>query len=196
MESGPTRRLATGRSTVHIATHRLEAVTVDSHEVEVLEAAVRSPQTMLSGTTMRTTLGKRARILGSMGLMRFLEGADGGRAKGTWIAYLTCNGFNALWRYAGDTHVDGCGGQWTANGTCASCHQRRRLDLPAYRSYLDAMSAGERRDERSTAALWCVEHGYLCRGEITTTKICRLPGTPLHDGGLDRVGDVPGGPAL
>lgn len=173
---------------LHIATHRLGALAVDDVEFELLATAARSPQTMLSGTTMRSAAGKRARILASAGLMRFLEGADGGWAAGVWVAYLTCNGFNALWRHANDTHVDGCGGRWSASGRCDRCQQRRRLDLFAYRTYLESLNASDRQAELRTVPLWCVEHGYLRYADITTTKICRLPGTPLHDGGLDRVG--------
>ncbi|WP_239591371.1 hypothetical protein [Mycolicibacterium tusciae] len=132
-------------------------------------------------------MARRAQNLDRRGLARYVSGAEGGWSAGMWAAYPTCNGFNAMWRHAGDTHVDGCGSVWNADGSCSGCREVRRLDLLACERYIEALPAEARDAELRTAALWCGEHGFIRRADVTTGKTCRFGGSPIHDGGLDRV---------
>ncbi|MFV8142247.1 hypothetical protein ACNQR7_32170 [Mycolicibacterium senegalense] len=170
--------------------HRLVAVEIDAADFEVLLAIARSPHRMIGSSSTRTPVAQRARDLARRELAQYISGARGGWSPGTWGAYPTCNGFNAMWRYAGDLHIDGCGSAWSADGTCTGCRSRRLLDLPAYEQYLAMLSDETRANELRTSALWCTEHGYIRQTDVTTQKICPLTGSPVHDGGLNRVGHL------
>ncbi|WP_241473887.1 hypothetical protein [Mycolicibacterium neoaurum] len=63
----------------------------------------------------------------------------------------------------------------------------RRLDQLAYDRYMEVLAAESRAAELRTSALWCAEHGFIRRADVTTDKTCRFRGSPVHDGGLDRV---------
>ena len=104
---------------------------------------------------------------------------------------------NALWRHHYDRHVDGCGaesgvagrcpnGRWSSGGICTGCGALRRLDEQAWDSRLETLTEAASAAELRTC-LWCPEHGYMRATQITTTKVCRLPGSTFHDGGLDRL---------
>jgi hypothetical protein len=173
---------------MRIDSHRLGTITVDDAEFDVLWRAACSGDAMIAGDSTRNLVAKRARILAGMGLLRFMAGAEAGWPAGMWAAYPTCNGMNALWRHAGDAHVDGCGSVWNADGTCSGCRACRRLDLPTYQTYLAALVPSDRDKELGHSALWCVEHGYMRLVDVTTRKVCRFAGTSIHDGGLDRIG--------
>lgn len=173
--------------TYHLDTASLGVVTVNDDEYQVLLTAARSGLASVYGESTRTLACKRARALTGAGLFRYAEGAQGGWSRGTWLAYLTCNGWNALWRHSGDRHVEGCGALWGPNGRCTGCRQRRRLDMPAYHRMLETLTADELTREMRTCALWCIEHGYIRITEATTTKVCPHTGTSIHDGGLDRI---------
>lgn len=47
------------------------------------------------------------------------------------------------------------------------------------------------RAQELRTCLWCPEHGYIRASHITTTTTCRLPGSTFHDGGLNRLWDLP-----
>ncbi len=167
--------------------HRLWALEIDDSECAVLVMIANSPNQMIGGTSPRDALAGCARQLARRGLVRYFNSRDGGWPAGMWAAYPTCNGHNAMWRHARDTHVDGCRARWNRDGSCSGCGAARLLDLAAYEAYLSALSSEERAKELSTSALWCLEHGYLRRADVTTKKMCRLPGSSIHHGMLDRV---------
>ena len=167
--------------------HRLVGVVIDDADFAALMAIARSGDLMIAGSSTRTVMARRAADLGRRGLARYVSGAEGGWSVGLWAAYPTCNGFNAMWRHAGDTHVDGCGSVWNADGSCSGCREVRRLDLLACEQYIQTLPAEARDVELRTAALWCAEHGFIRQPDVTTGKTCRFPGSPVHDGGLDRV---------
>lgn len=167
--------------------HRLVGVEIDDAEFDVLIALARSENQMIAGPSTRTVMATRAKDLGRRGLALYVSGAQAGWSAGMWAAYPTCNGFNAMWRHAGDTHVDGCGSVWNADGSCSGCRNVRRLDLLACERYIEALPTEARASELRTAALWCGEHGFIRRADVTTGKTCRFAGSPIHDGGLDRV---------
>lgn len=171
---------------MHLA-HRLVGVEIDDAEFHVLLEIARSGNQMIAGSSTRTVMARRAKDLGLRGLAQYVSGAQAGWSAGMWAAYPTCNGFNAMWRHAGDTHVDGCGAVWNADGSCSGCRDVRRLDLAACERYIEALSAEARDTELRSAALWCGEHGFIRRADVTTGKTCRIAGSPVHDGGLDRV---------
>lgn len=170
--------------------HCLVAVDISRAEFDLLMLLAQAPDRMIGGASTSAAMARRARDLAGRGLLRYLSGADGGWSAGVWGAYPTCNGANAMWRYAGDVHVDGCGSVWAESGECTGCRARRLLDLPAYEQYLNALPAAERAFEVRTSALWCIEHGYIRQADTTTQKICLRQGSPLHDGGLIRVGHL------
>lgn len=167
--------------------HRLAGVVIDDADFKVLIAIARSGDLMIAGSSTHPVMARRAQNLDRRGLARYVSGAEGGWSAGMWAAYPTCNGFNAMWRHAGDTHVDGCGSVWNADGSCSGCREVRRLDLLACERYIEALPAEARDAELRTAALWCGEHGFIRRADVTTGKMCRFVGSPIHDGGLDRV---------
>lgn len=167
--------------------HRLVEIEIDAADFEILQQIAQSPHRMIGSTSDRTPVARRARDLARRGLAQYISGARGGWSPGTWGAYPTCNGFNAMWRHAGDTHVDGCGSPWSSTGICTGCRTRRLLDLPAYEQYLKALPEDARHNETRTSALWCIEHGYIRQADATTQKTCPRTGSPLHDGGLNRV---------
>ena len=171
---------------MHLA-HRLIGVDIDDAEFDVLMEIARSKNQMIAASSTRTVMATRAKELGRRGLTQYVSGAQAGWSPGMWAAYPTCNGYNAMWRHAGDTHVDGCGSAWNADGSCSGCREVRRLDLQACERYIEALPAEARDAELGTAALWCAEHGFIRRAHVTTGKSCRFAGSPVHDGGLDRV---------
>lgn len=119
--------------------HRLVEIEIDAADFEILQQIAQSPHRMIGSTSDRTPVARRARDLAQRGLAQYISGARGGWSSGTWGAYSTCNGFNAMWRHAGDIHVDGCGSAWNTTGICTGCRSRRFLDLPAYEEYLTAL---------------------------------------------------------
>lgn len=151
---------------------------------------------------------KRMRLLSSLGVVTFIDAAEGNWERGMWGARLTCVGANAVARNDGavrlnadgvkdlnatgdgvtilDSHP-GCAGGWLADGTCTDCPRLRPLDLAAYTDYLAVLDPDERAEQVKGPRLYCVEHGYLRRRHITTTKTCPLDGTDMHDRGLMRV---------
>lgn len=170
--------------------HQLLAVEISEPESATLLAIATHPGRMIGGTTTHTAVARRCRQLARKRLARYVNSAQGGWPAGMWAAYPTCNGFNAMWRHAGDTHIDRCGSPWNSGGTCSGCRTRRRLDLPAYEQYLAALSIPDRQAELRTSALWCIEHGYIRRIDVTTQKTCPFKGSSVHDGGLDRIGHI------
>ena len=167
--------------------HRLWVVDVSDLESETLTQIAAGPGQMIGGTSPRTAVARRCRRLAQKGLAQYLASAQGGWPAGMWAAYPTCNGLNAMWRHAGDTHVGDCGARWRPDGTCSMCNAKRLLDLPAYERYLAALPGPDREIALSVSALWCNEHGYLRRPDITTQKLCRFSGSPLHTGLVSRV---------
>lgn len=167
--------------------HQLWAIEVDDQECALLATIANSAHQMVGGTSTGDALARVARLLAGKGLVRYLNSRDGGWPAGMWAAYPTCSGRNAMWRHAGDTHVDGCGARWNPDGRCSGCRTARLLDLPAYAAYLVALPAAVRTKQLSTAALWCDEHGYLRSADTTTHKMCRFAGSPIHDGMVSRV---------
>ena len=172
--------------------HRLWVITITDLEDEMLKQIATHPNRMIGGTSTRTSEAQRCRKLAHRGLVRYLNSDQGGWPAGMWAAYPTCNGFNAMWRHAGDTHVERCSAPWNPDGTCTGCRARRLLDLPAYETYIAALPPQDRTEELAVSALWCAEHGYLRRLDVTTQKTCRFTGSPLHDGLLNRVAQPAG----
>jgi hypothetical protein len=140
------------------------------------------------------------RALTGLGAIEWLDHrSQRGWSTGMWGARLTVVGANAVFCAERKTATDsqagldghpGCRGHWRRDGTCTGCRALRPLDRTAYLSYLDALSDVDRATALGQAdgpQLFCVEHGYLGRAQISTDKTCRLPGTHLHDGGLFRV---------
>lgn len=156
-------------------------------EFAIIKQLVAQPSLMIGGDSTGTALARRSRNLARRGLLRYRNSIEGGWPSGMWAAYPTCNGRNAIWRHAGDTHIDGCGAPWNPDGTCSGCARKRALDLAAYEAYLSTLSATDRNWELSTCPLWCTEHGYMRRIDVQTTKVCRFNGSPLHAGGLFRL---------
>lgn len=167
--------------------HQLWVVDIDDAECATLKLLATQPHQMIGGTTASGALARRSRALAHKSLVRYRNSAEGGWPAGMWAAYPTCNGINAMWRHAGDTHVERCGAPWNPNGTCSGCGAQRLLDLPAYENYLGALPDRDRVTQLATSALWCIEHGYLRRADVTTTKTCRFTGSAIHDSGLHRV---------
>lgn len=128
------------------------------------------------------------RQLADLGLVTLLEGSDGLWQAGMWGASLTCLGLNTAYRSAGGefgSHIE-CG-EWDARGRCSGCRTQRPLDARAYQDYLEAIGPTAAMWQRSGPQLFCAEHGYVRRDDVNTQKVCRLPGTSMHDGGLFRV---------
>ena len=167
--------------------HRLGIITITDLECALLKQIAAHPNRMIGGTAARTAEAQRCRKLAGRGLVRYLNSDQGRWPAGMWAAYPTCNGLNAMWRHAGDTHVAGCAAPWKPDGTCTGCRDRRLLDLPAYETYIAALPPQDRTNELAVSALWCAEHGYLRRADVTTQKLCSFTGSPLHDGQLNRV---------
>lgn len=143
--------------------------------------------------------------LATMNVVTFTDAAAGGWERGMWAAHLTANGWNALFRWHA-TEIDGetrdrhigridikghhrrpCEGYWNLDGTCDTCGALRPLDDIAYRVYLDALAPEAREVEERAPRLWCTEHGRMRAAHITTQKVCLLPGSDFHDGGLARI---------
>ena len=140
----------------------------------------------------RSPTQRLMRSLHALGVVEFMDEHAGGWDRGMWGARLTCLGANAAFRdeHRSGTYLDGhpgCEGGWLPDGTCTGCSQRRPLDRAAYDAYLDALDTDARIEQERGPQLYCIEHGYLRRRDITTTKVCRQPGTVFHDGGLMRV---------
>ena len=82
---------------------------------------------------------------------------------------------------------DGCAnGRSSPDGTCFGCPDLRRLDDSAWDNRLETLTESARAAELHTR-LWCPEHGHMRASQTTVTKICRLPGSTFHDGGLNRL---------
>ncbi|WP_016894104.1 hypothetical protein [Mycobacteroides abscessus] len=170
--------------------HQLLAVEISAAESATLLEIATQPSKMIGATSVGTAVARRCRQLARKGLARYVNSVEGGWPAGMWAAYPTCNGLNAMWRHAGDTHVDRCGAPWNPDGTCSGCRTRRPLDLPAYEQYLAALTIPDRQAELRTSALWCIEHGYIRRIDVTIQKTCPFKGSSIHDGGLDRIGCI------
>lgn len=166
---------------------RLWAIEIDGREFAALVKIAKNPSLTIGGQSTDDALARIARQMARKGLVQYFNSREGGWPAGSWAAYPTCNGFNAMWRHAEDTHVDGCGASWNPTGRCSGCNTPRRLDLAAYEVYLAAISDAERAIQLSTAALWCDEHGYLRQADITTHKMCRFTGSPVHSGMVNRM---------
>lgn len=124
---------------------------------------------------------RTANRLAAKGLVTLAAGAAAGWEPGMWMATLTVNGWNAMWRANGDRHTPGCGGQWQKDGTCDGCSEKRRLDEPAFEEYLEATDDEERVFLSNRSRLWCDEHGYARESEWTTDKTCRrTDASPAH----------------
>jgi hypothetical protein len=160
------------------------------------------PGVIYSSPGRRLPSQRLLRSLDSRGVIQFTDAEAGRWERGMWGARLTCRGANAVFRGypvrpggrgpgLGDvTHLDGhpgCPGGWRPDGNCESCPAKRPLDRTAYEAYLAALDPGGRDEQLNGPQLYCVEHGWMRRTDITTTKVCRLPGTVFHDGGLFRV---------
>lgn len=134
------------------------------------------------------------RRLHRLGCVQFTDAAAGRWDPGMWGARLTVLGANAAYRHEArdldgqrlDRHV-GCDGFWLPDGTCTVANHLRPLDSPAHQRMMAALPKNELAEERRAPRLWCVEHGRLRTRHITTQKVCHLPGTHLHDGGLFRI---------
>lgn len=142
------------------------------------------------------------RALDGLGVIQFTDAEAGKWERGMWGARLTCAGANAVFRgypvRLGEHRADpghviqldghpGCTGGWRPDGNCTNCSAERPLDKAAYKTYLAALDPGGRDEQLNGPQLYCIEHGWMRRAAITTTKVCRLPGTVFHDGGLFRV---------
>lgn len=151
------------------------------------EGAYGDPWAVYSDPSRRTPSRPQMRALASLGLVTFLDGKDAGWAKDMWGAWLTCLGANTVFRSGPGEFGShpGCG-QWRVDGTCTGCRSRRPLDADAYAAYLRALGTVEREHQESGPRLFCVEHGWVRRDEITTQKVCRLRGSNKHDPSLIR----------
>lgn len=184
---------------------------LDRHDADLLtrmySGAFGDGPWLASGTNLNAA-ARRCQRLAVHGLVTYTDAGTGGWEPGMWLARLTCLGANAAFRSAAahvvpgegkrDTHpgtaTDPCGGHWLLEGICSRCEAPRPLDRDAYEDYLGYLEANEPDDyeqQVSGPQLWCTEHGYMRTRDITTTKTCRLPGTYLHDGGLDRLARAP-----
>lgn len=134
------------------------------------------------------------RDLHRLGCVEFIDAKAGRWERGMWSARLTALGANAAARHeAGqvegqllDRHT-GCDGFWRPDGTCTAGSHLRPLDNVAYHAMTAALPDEQAAVERRAPRLWCIEHGRLRSHHITTKKVCQLPGTHLHDGGLFRI---------
>lgn len=128
-----------------------------------------------------------------IGVVEFYSGRQMGWDQDMWGARLTCVGMNAVFRHDGGSDRQshpGCHGYWAADGVCDTCSAVRPLDAKAYAEYLVAardINPFEAERQANGPQLYCIEHGFMRRIHITTTKVCRLPGTEFHDGGLARI---------
>jgi len=161
-------------------------------QAELLLTAAQGDGTIYSGGPKSSSNSRVARTLAAAGLVRFIEAQDAGWARGMWAAVIHCEGMNALWRHHDDRHIEGCAagrctdGRWSSDGTCTGCRDLRRLDDLAWDARLETLTETARSVELHTC-LWCPEHGYMRASQITTIKVCRLPGSTFHDGGLNRL---------
>jgi len=60
-------------------------------------------------------------------------------------------------------------------------------DQRAYDDYLSSLTGDDLKHESASPDLFCIEHGYMRRRDITTQKVCGLPGSSFHGGGLMRI---------
>lgn len=134
----------------------------------------------------------------------FTNAEAGGWERGMWAAHLTVIGWNVLFRWHAadvdgdlrDRHVGSvdiygfhrrpCQGFWNLDGTC-DCGAVRPLDAIAYDVYLANISDEAREQELNAPRLWCAEHGRMRHRDVTTKKVCILPGSDFHHGELDRI---------
>lgn len=160
------------------------------------------PGVVYSAPGRRHPSPRLLRTLDGLGVIQFTDAAAGNWERGMWGARLTCAGANVVFRgypvRTGEPGADlgdviqldghpGCTGGWRPDGSCTNCRVRRPLDRAAYETYLGALGSGERDEQLNGPQLYCIEHGWMRRPDITTTKVCLLPGTVFHDGGLFRV---------
>lgn len=146
--------------------------TVTPAELQLLMDAATDPALSVSDDDhprSRRTAGQLAR----KGLVTLSAGASAGWGPGMWMATLTVNGWNAMWRKNGNRHEPGCGGSWQKDGTCVGCGERRRLDENAFEDYIEATTDEERAYLTGHSRLFCDEHGYARQRDWTTDKICR-----------------------
>jgi hypothetical protein len=163
------------------------------------------PGVIYSAPGRRRPSQRLLRTLDGLGVIQFTDAAAGKWDRGMWGARLICAGANAVFRgypvRLGEPGADpgdvvqldghaGCPGGWRPDGNCTSCPARRPLDRASYEAYLAALDPGGRDEQLSGPQLYCIEHGWMRRADITTTKVCRLPGTVFHDGGLFRVSGI------
>lgn len=124
---------------------------------------------------------RTANQLAAKGLVTLSAGREAGWEPGMWMATLTVNGWNAMWRANGDRHLPGCGGNWRKDGTCDGCSEKRRLDETAFEDYLETTDEDEAKFLSTHSRLWCDEHGYARQSEWTTDKTCRrTDSSPSH----------------
>lgn len=160
------------------------------------------PCVVYSAPGRRRPSQRLLRALDGRGVIQFTDAAAGNWERGMWGARLTCAGANAVFRGypaqpggpgtdpGGVTRLDGhpgCAGGWRPDGGCTNCPARRPLDRAAYEAYLAALGPAGRDEQVCGPQLYCIEHGWMRQADITTAKVCRLPGTVFHDGGLFRV---------
>lgn len=157
--------------------YSLSRQSVTAAEAKVLLAAATSRDFTVYGAR-RTAAKTHAQNLTGRGLMNYFSGPSVGWVSNMWAASLTCPGFNALWTFHGERHVDGCGATWEQSGVCSGCRTLRRLDADAFDDFLTYGDPDDR--DRNATRLWCDEHGFLRSSQWKTDKTCRLPGTPEH----------------
>jgi hypothetical protein len=160
------------------------------------------PGAIYSAPGRRQPSQRLLRALDGLGVIEFTDAKGGNWERGMWGARLTCAGANAVFRAypvrpgepnanpGGVTRLDGhpgCAGGWRPDGNCTNCSSKRPLDRRAYEIYLDALTPSDRDEQVNGPQLWCIEHGWMRRADVTTVKVCRLPGTVFHDGGVSRV---------
>jgi hypothetical protein len=164
-------------------------VTVTNTEAHFLFEAALSGDCALYGEHTSERDARTARALRDQGCVQYFTGKDCGWEAGMWGAYLTCVGWNAMWRFFGDIHTDGhCGQAWRPDGLCGGCGAKRYLDAQAWADRLATLVPADRERETARSRLWCPEHGFIRAADVRTDKVCQLAGSTRHDGGLNRVG--------
>jgi|GEM_PF-4444263 len=151
----------------------------------IYTGAYGDPGIIYSSPGRRTPNQKTLRALDSLSVIDFYDADQGGWSRGMWGARLTCLGANVAFRAAANAHL-GCGGTWQPDGSCDHCRQLRPLDDAAYADYLLALQPDDRDWQSKGPQLYCTEHGWMRRSNVTTTKTCHQQGTPFHEGGLYR----------
>lgn len=179
-----------GRKVGHATVVTLDELTTPERRLltNMYAGKYGEPQTVYSEPGRSSPSRPTMRALASLGLVTYLEGRDAGWDPQMWGAALTCVGSNVVFRAAGGpygTHP-GCG-PWNALGRCLGCRAKRPLDAVAYEDYLDALSDEDCAHQLAGPRLYCVEHGWVRRDDITTQKVCLSKGTAMHEPSLFRV---------